>query len=176
MLFRSTAQMGRSKVKETVEAMEVINRSTGDTADILGVLNNLSKRIGGIIHTINEIAEQTNLLALNAAIEAARAGEHGRGFTVVAEEVRKLSIQSNQGASQIADMVKEMVSQTEKAVKSMEYGKQAVDNGVKITDETDETFKDIIDAVEQIVTNIEEITDITKDEIGRASWRERVYI
>ena len=163
---RQTAQKGRAKVKDTVEAMAVINKSAGDTAEILEVLSELSGKIGGIIHTINEIAEQTNLLALNAAIEAARAGEHGRGFTVVAEEVRKLSVQSNQGATEIADMVKEMVQQTAKAVKSMEYGKQATDNGVRITGETDEAFMGILNAVEQIAGNIEEIVDITKDEVA----------
>ena len=159
------AQRGRIKVKETVEAMIMINKSAADTAEILEVLSELSGKIGGIIHTINQIAEQTNLLALNAAIEAARAGEHGKGFTVVADEVRKLSNQSNQGASEIAEMVREMINQTSKAVKSMEYGKGAVENGVKTTGETDEAFMDILQAVEHIASNIVEIVEITKNEV-----------
>ncbi len=55
------------------------------------------------------ITEQTNLLALNAAIEAARAGEAGRGFSVVAEEIRKLAEQSKDTVTQIQDITEKVI-------------------------------------------------------------------
>lgn len=162
----SSANDGRAKVGETVDAMIRINQSTTDTAEVLEVLNQLSAKVGGIISMINGIAEQTNLLALNAAIEAARAGEHGRGFAVVADEVRKLSEQSNTGAKEIEVLVNEMINQTGKAVKSINVCRETVESGVEVANETDIAFVDIINAVELIVKNVEEIVDITKDEVA----------
>jgi methyl-accepting chemotaxis protein len=161
-----TAENGRIKVKGTVQAMDTISTSTKETVEVLNILDNLSNKVGGITITINSLAEQTNLLALNAAIEAARAGEHGKGFAVVADEVRKLSEQSNTGAREIEALVSEMITETQRAVKSINAGKAAVDNGVIIAEETDHAFIGIIGAVEKIVVSISEIVDITKDEVA----------
>ncbi|MBV7276249.1 methyl-accepting chemotaxis protein [Clostridium sp. PL3] len=160
------AEQGRMKVKETVEAIQNISRASIETEDILKVLDKFSKKVSGIINTINNISSQTNLLALNAAIEAARAGEHGKGFTVVAEEVRKLSEETNVGANEISSLVNEMVIEIGKAVESMSLSKNAVENGVSIVNDTDKSFVSIIDAVRQIAKDIDQIVEVTKDEVA----------
>ncbi|MCT4542747.1 MAG: methyl-accepting chemotaxis protein [Vallitalea sp.] len=160
------AKQGRIKVQQTVNAIENINKKSTETENTLIILNNLSKKVNGIIVTINNISSQTNLLALNAAIEAARAGEHGKGFTVVADEVRKLSEQTSIEANEIAKLVNEMVIQIDKAVESMQSSKDAVENGVLVASETDTSFISIIDAVKQINKDIEQIVDVTKDEVA----------
>ena len=76
--------------------------------------NEAFDRIRKSIKEINEIVEQTTILALNASIEAARVGEAGRGFSVVAEEVRKLASKTENFAGYIADSVVE----AEKSIKS----------------------------------------------------------
>ncbi len=72
-----------------------------------------ARGLTGLTQLVKEVAAQTNLLALNAAIEAARAGEHGRGFAVVADEVRHLSVQSNQAAERIEAGIARMVETVE---------------------------------------------------------------
>lgn len=162
----SAADFGRTKVEETVRAMNIISVGSDETAQALESLNKLSAKVGGIINTINSIAEQTNLLALNAAIEAARAGENGKGFSVVADEVRKLSEESNDKAKEISILVNEMVNQTQNAVIAMERSKTEVDNGVKIVSETDKAFINIINAIENITEHVNEILEITGDEVA----------
>lgn len=75
---------------------------------VMAAMDELSKSnqsIGQIVTMIDEIARRTDLLALNAAVEAARVGEAGRGFTVVAQEVRKLAQQSSDASLQIRALV-----------------------------------------------------------------------
>jgi methyl-accepting chemotaxis protein len=99
-------------VNDTSEVMDYfidfIVNSSKQGIDTVTSIDDMTDHIEGIFELladVKSIADQTNLLALNAAIEAARAGEAGRGFAVVAEEVRNLSVRSNQFNDQIRQRI-----------------------------------------------------------------------
>jgi methyl-accepting chemotaxis protein len=92
-------------LKEMTEMLEENSRLNVEYSKSIEMILESTATINKITEDIQYISDQTNLLALNAAIEAARAGEHGRGFSVVAEEVRKLSDRTNQASSDITQIV-----------------------------------------------------------------------
>ena len=139
----STALEGTKAIKTTIEQMERIDEKTKNAAEVINALNGYSKEIDKIVGMISAIAEQTNLLALNAAIEAARAGDAGRGFSVVAEEVRKLAEQSAQSTKEIVDLIKNVQINTEKAVSYMDENKKEVQSGREFANSAGESFDHI---------------------------------
>ncbi|NOU86933.1 HAMP domain-containing protein [Paenibacillus sp. LMG 31460] len=127
-------------------------------------LSDSSKQIGAIIHSITEISTQTNVLALNAAIEAARAGEHGRGFSVIADEVRQLSQQTNDSSKTIGGIIQALQKQIKELQSSLiEARESAVAQNHRVADTLgsfegiEQSMKGIIGQIEQIHVKIEHV-------------------
>lgn len=134
------AELGNRAVLKSIEAMELINKSSEDISEIIKV--------------ISEIASQTNLLAFNAAIEAARAGEHGLGFSVVADEVRKLAERSSQATKEISKLINESVKR--------------VGQGSEISKQAGEAFAKIATGIERTTHSISEIAVAADEQSGAA--------
>lgn len=92
-------------VNQMASGMQEVNNRTQQLLGVSNEARDKNKDSDKIIRYITEVADRTNLLGLNASIEAARAGDYGRGFTVVAEEVRKLSETSKKSAGEIRKIV-----------------------------------------------------------------------
>ncbi|MEW6663103.1 MAG: methyl-accepting chemotaxis protein [Bacillota bacterium] len=152
--------------------MAAISTQVGSISILVDNLGRRSRDVEQIVELITGIADQTNLLALNAAIEAARAGEHGRGFAVVAEEVRKLAEQSAQAAGRIIDTIKEMRSETDKAMRAMGEGTKEVEQGSDLLRKTSGAFAQIRESIgllgegAQKMVSLAREMELTGQEVG----------
>ena len=103
----------------------------------------IAQKIKEATTLIASIAEETNLLSLNASIEAARAGEQGRGFAVVASQIQKLAEQSNESASQIAEITSALIKDSTRAVETMQQVRDIMDEQSDKMTQTDEMFRQV---------------------------------
>ena len=133
---RKAAEAGGEQVARMTEAMDAIKQSSDEVEKIVKVIDN--------------IAFQTNLLALNAAVEAARAGDAGAGFAVVADEVRNLAHRSAASAKETSEKIADSMIKA--------------NNGVTISREVAETFRQIVDKVHKVDVLIGEIVSASREQ------------
>jgi methyl-accepting chemotaxis protein len=145
-IARNAARSRDIAVETQIEAKDG-NGLLDKSRDAIGQIQRSSQDVHEIIDTISDIASQTNLLAFNAAIEAARAGEHGVGFSVVAEEVRKLAEKSGKAAREIGKLINENI--------------RRVDEGGMISDQVKHAFDRIERSVANTTASISEIHGAT---------------
>jgi methyl-accepting chemotaxis protein len=142
-----TAYAGRKSTEATIEGMGRIRQQMESIAQSMVRLSDQTQAVGQIIATVDDLAAQSNLLAVNASIEAAKAGEQGKGFAVVAQEVRGLAEQSKQATNQVRTILSDIQKATSAAVMATEQGTRAVEAGVTLSGETDQSIQSLSSSV-----------------------------
>lgn len=149
---------GTQAVGRTLEEMFMMEKRVGAIAEQIVYLSEQANQIGSISGLVSEIANQTNMLALNSAVEASRAGEYGKGFTIVANEIRKLADQSQQSAEKINLLVAGIQKSINETVMVTDEGTKTVQAGVKVARETEEVFAEVESAANIVVLNNQQVS------------------
>lgn len=149
-------------VQHTVDSVNDLIAEISRANEAIETVKVYSDQVFSILDVIMGIAEQTNLLALNAAIEAARAGDHGRGFTVVAEEVRSLSIRTQDSTTDIDNIIKQLQAGAEQACEIMSVSIEKVHLTKQNTEQVVQAMKSVernADTVHGMMTQIASATE-----------------
>ncbi len=150
------------EVNEADELVRVARRDmdqgNADMAEVsraIGAISQSAENIATVMKAIDDIAFQTNLLSLNAAIEAARAGWHGKGFSVVAEEVRRLARRSASSATETGVM--------------LDAAKESAQRGVEVGDKTTEALHAIGDTLHTLSASMHKVKLSSDEQLATLS-------
>ncbi len=145
--LKSLATENHELLNESARKLDALVADVQASAAAAQSLATASDQILGFVALVRKIARQSKLLALNAAMEASRAGEHGEGFTVVANEVRRLAASTTEAAEHTDQLMRELVTQMETARQASARSLAAVETVRSATSRGEAAFAQIEHAV-----------------------------
>ena len=148
------AETGVEVVNRTNEQIHNIDSKIEKLTSTMISLQSKSKEIDQITKIINDISEQTNILSFNATIEAERAGEYGKGFSVVAEEIRKLAEESSNSTKKIDELLNQIQKEINDALMESEEGRKETKEGIKKAKEVEDTFRNISRGIKEVTSDL----------------------
>lgn len=159
-----TTKRERESLDRTREEMERLFSRVEDSGKLIRAFGERIQKITKMADIITGVAEQTNLLAFNAAIEATRAGEYGKGFSVVADEVRRLAEKSRGYAEEITAIIDEVQKDNQRVSISLDEQLQGVSYGRKTVGAAVGELVEVMGKIIDMVEDIQEISTITQQQ------------
>lgn len=150
------------ELSETINSLDTIFEHFTATIDSLTVAN---KEITELVIVNDHISIQTNLLSLNAKVEAARAGDYGKGFSIVADEVKKLASRSKQATSDIGKKINDIANMTKNAKEQTEKSNELIDNSVSISSQATEKLNYLIQLSQENQNDSTEVQSIVDNQL-----------
>lgn len=135
-------------------------------------LENKLQHVNETLGHIGQISDQTELLALNASIEAARSGEAGKGFGVIAEEVKKLAIESVNYGDRVEKIIEAVRKDTVEVVTAIEANYEEVIKSAKYIDETNKSFDYFLEVQQSMARQVKSISQVMNEFIQDATQME----
>lgn len=160
---RQLSTQGNEHIDKLSEQMNSIIQAEQRVGNDVVHLINHSQHINEILDVMKNITSQTGLLALNASIEAARAGEHGRGFSVVAQQIRKLAEQSKQSAEQVSSLIQDIVETTARVSEATQLTSKEIASGSESLTQTASTFLAINQEISDVTNQANELSAISEE-------------
>lgn len=154
---------GLNMVNTLIEKSDQSRKASVEVGKVVNDMRESTNQINAISDTISRITKQTNLLSLNASIEAARAGDAGRGFSVVADEIRKLAEQSNEATTEIKKIIDNIQFKSNLVVDTTERSKEISIEHEKAVSETQKIFNVIINSVSVLTDKVGNIQNFVDD-------------
>lgn len=142
------------------QGMDGICKGTEDSKEIIGRLSEQSERIVQIVKVITDISMQTNILAINASIEASRAGAAGKGFSVVAQETKKLAEQTKKAAAQISELIEQVMGNISGTVSAMEKNAALTREGMESMERMRSSAEQLSQANSEITSHIADMHSV----------------
>ena len=151
------ANSGVDIARLAIEKMRIVFERVEKSVGRVFELEEKTRHVNQITEIITSVANRTNLLSLNASIEAARAGEAGRGFSVVADEIRKLAESAGHSAEEISKLIHEIEFETHEVADEMRESSHGVSEGREDVDTIASSLEHIRSAVGEAANRAEEI-------------------
>ena len=157
------AEQGANSVEQALGAINQLKQTAKKSVDEVSRLNERLGQIGAVINLLDEFTSDTNVLALNASVQAARAGQQSTGFSVIADQIRKLADESQESLAQVHALVSEIEEATAATMAAFGESATEVEKGTSLTLRIGDAFKALAassqgaaSSVQQIAANVKE--------------------
>lgn len=161
-------EKGKNMIHQSLKELENIHQIMTYATESMHLLKERTIEISKIATIISTISNQTQILALNASIEAERAGEHGKGFSVVANEVRKLAEKTDAATAQIHKLIQQIEKESEERINALNQDFTNIEqymNALKEGDQALTISTKQFTKTEESLTHVVNVLDILKKDL-----------